>query len=237
MNLRFGGNSQIGTTRKSNQDSLFIGQNKTMCFSVVCDGVGGLENGEIASVETVFNLREWFINVAPQMMNFEEAYISLYNRVMETNNQILSKYNQNTVKTGTTVSAVLIYDNRFFIIHIGDSRIYKYAFDLTQITVDHTENSVRMIKGKESVKTVLSQCVGIKKEPNIYCAEGYVYRHEAFLLCTDGFYKRMEVHEIKKAIKKITRFTNIDKVCNKLALDVINRKEKDNLSIGIIKMC
>ena len=62
-----GGVSDIGNFRSNNEDSIFYAYKiiggVQICFAAVCDGVGGLKNGEIASQMIIKALEDWFGSV------------------------------------------------------------------------------------------------------------------------------------------------------------------------------
>ena len=63
MNFIISATTDIGTTKKTNQDSLSMKVIRTpagrMVFAVLCDGMGGLSSGEVASATVVKAFHEW----------------------------------------------------------------------------------------------------------------------------------------------------------------------------------
>ena len=63
MNFIVTGNTDIGLTKSTNQDSLFIRvfntQQGKMVLAVICDGMGGLQKGEVASASVIRAFEEW----------------------------------------------------------------------------------------------------------------------------------------------------------------------------------
>lgn len=46
---------------------------------------------------------------------------------------------KSTVYLGTTITAILLADNKFFVCHVGDTRLYKISEKgMVQLTNDHT---------------------------------------------------------------------------------------------------
>ena len=64
--------SDVGTTKAVNQDSLTVKVANTMngeaAFAVICDGMGGLEQGEVASTAVVRAYEQWFLKDLPQLL-------------------------------------------------------------------------------------------------------------------------------------------------------------------------
>ena len=65
--------TDIGTQKKSNQDSLLIQEANTATgttlLAVLCDGLGGLQKGEIASAEMIKAFSAWFQYQYPILLN------------------------------------------------------------------------------------------------------------------------------------------------------------------------
>ncbi|MFR5702151.1 MAG: PP2C family protein-serine/threonine phosphatase [Eubacterium ramulus] len=62
MNFLISANTDIGTLKKTNQDSVLIKDtylSGEMVFAVLCDGMGGLEKGEVASAAVVRAFEQW----------------------------------------------------------------------------------------------------------------------------------------------------------------------------------
>ena len=56
--------TDVGIKKETNQDSLFIKVANTeygeICFAVLCDGMGGLAKGELASATVLKQFGSWF---------------------------------------------------------------------------------------------------------------------------------------------------------------------------------
>ena len=72
MNFMIAANSDIGIKKSTNQDSLLIKVAQTnlgrVCLGLVCDGMGGLSNGELASATVVRAFESWFEYSLPEML-------------------------------------------------------------------------------------------------------------------------------------------------------------------------
>lgn len=105
-----------GATRPSNQDSFCarisnFGR-ETIAMLAVCDGVGGLQSGELASTGAVRCFEEWFEQQLPEIVQSgltADAVFFSWHRMLETLHTALCSYSVKTgIQLGTTVSALLL---------------------------------------------------------------------------------------------------------------------------------
>ena len=65
--LCVGCKTYIGNTRDENQDSIVLRalqqQQKYFVVAAVCDGIGGLEHGELASQIVIKQIEEWYLQI------------------------------------------------------------------------------------------------------------------------------------------------------------------------------
>ena len=73
MNFLTAFHTDVGTRKKTNQDSMIIMQAQTekgnVLFASVCDGMGGLAKGEVASAAMVNAFAGWFEKQLPALLN------------------------------------------------------------------------------------------------------------------------------------------------------------------------
>lgn len=237
-----------GIRKDINQDRLFARRIETaygtMAFAVICDGMGGLEKGEIASSALVQAFARWLENFCAEMSGMEIKDHVIRRQwtaiVEQVNSRILEYSRENGCKMGTTVTAMLITGQRYYILNIGDTRAYEISpYGMNQLTVDHTLIQREVEKGnltkeqaeRAPMKNVLTRCVGIEADvyPDLFFGdtkEGMIY-----LLCSDGFRHRISEAEVT------CRFRNRDagsgmKRCLELLIALgKQRGETDNISV------
>jgi protein phosphatase len=131
LSLRYAALTDVGRTRKHNQDSGYAGHN----LLVIADGMGGGPAGDVASATAVQTLRR--LDVPPEA-DLLETLAGAIHRANERLNEIIED-DPNTDGMGTTVTAALFDGERVGLAHLGDSRGYLYRDGhLTRITRDHT---------------------------------------------------------------------------------------------------
>lgn len=247
--------TDVGIKKKTNQDSLAIKivdtKDGMLAFGIVCDGMGGLSKGELASKEVILAFCDWFDNtLVTDVLNgtFDEnKLVTQWNDIVQTQNRRLGEYGaSNNLMLGTTLSAFLIHKNDYYIVHVGDSRIYCLTDRVNQLTNDQTFIAREIAAGRmtpEQAKTdprrsVLLQCVGASQVVEPEFTKGTVTPGAVYMLCSDGFRHQISEQEI---LEKIGPDAAVDEEkmkygCIYLTELVKNRKENDNISVALIKV-
>ncbi len=245
--------TDIGISKDTNQDSVLIKHAATekgeILMAIICDGMGGLSKGELASATVIRSFADWFDNELPfELKNVDLNVIGAKWSLMlkELNTQILEYSRDNGLEgVGTTFSGILFIDDKYVIGHVGDTRIYHIGAALTQITTDQTFIAREISRGTitpEQAKTdkrrnLLLQCVGASKvvEPDIMIGET---KKGAYMICSDGFRHEITEDEIYESLNPVN-LMNKDAMHNNakyLIEQVKRRDEKDNISVVLIKV-
>lgn len=255
MNYEFSLHSDVGIKKDTNQDSLCLKQAQTdkgnILLAIVCDGMGGLEKGEVASATLIKTFSEWFENELPYLLAKDNSFDEIryrWDRIIKEQNQIIGEYGrENHIALGTTISALLILeDGKYLIGHVGDSRIYRITNETSEvITLDQTvvANEVRHGRltpeqaERDPRRNVLLQCIGASKivEPDFIT--GQVNSNECYMLCSDGFRHVVTADEIKAAFAPSNNMNEMQMNKNIVKLIELNkaREETDNISVILIK--
>ncbi|MGZ4491739.1 MAG: PP2C family protein-serine/threonine phosphatase [Nocardioidaceae bacterium] len=124
--------SHVGLVRENNEDAGFSGP----YLQLVADGVGGCAAGEVASATAAY------VVSALTMMDRSPHLLELLDRAVETvQSQLRAGVTAEARRAGmgTTLTAILTDQDRFAMVHVGDSRAYLLRDgDLVQLTHDHT---------------------------------------------------------------------------------------------------
>lgn len=212
----------IQNQRIVNMDSLLLKERvifeNHICLAVVCDGVGSLQDGAFAASVTIHRLNEWFNSIN----NADNLGLLLRDKALKINEEIIDVAHARQIRTATTMSALLLYGEQYYLVHTGDSRIYSCENGaVTQLTQDQISSS-----GK------LTACLGHSSNTSLFCDEGFsAGKH--FLLCSDGLYKQMDPNYLQQKMRQLTR-RNIRKTIEALAQHVVQKGEKDNISIALV---
>lgn len=247
--------SDVGIKKYTNQDSLMIKVAETdygkVCFAVVCDGMGGLSKGELASASLIRIFSKWFEQEFPEML-YRGIHAEILKKnweqlVYEANFRIGSYSTQNQVKMGTTIVALLLVGNMYYVLNVGDSRAYELTDAVYQITRDQTVIQREMDLGRmtpdeakrDPRRNMLLQCVGASNviDPDFYLGE--VKNGSHFLLCSDGFRHVIGPEEILEKLGPAAVKTEQEMAENihfMIELDKY-RHEEDNISAVLIRVC
>jgi serine/threonine protein phosphatase PrpC len=243
--------TDIGTRKKTNEDSVLIIQAQTdrgpaMLVSV-CDGMGGLAKGEVASSAMVQALDKWFKTELPRLISegFSEEKLqqSWTELIVDINGRISDYGAELHVDLGTTVTAALIYDGHYYTLNVGDSRVYLLSDNIYQLTKDQTFVQQEMDAGRmtfeESLtdprRSVLLQCIGASRSVVPAFESGVVSPGSVFLVCCDGFRHVVAPSEFYEALGpgKLRDRKQAEQVLDELIRRNISRGEDDNISAAV----
>lgn len=242
--------SDCGFRHSVNQDSVLVRKLQSahdeMVFACICDGMGGLQYGELASATLVSCFDEWLDTDLPEILSRsdceEELRIQWQALIDRAGNLMRTFTMQTGVTLGTTLSALLLWQNRGFIANIGDTRVYKIGKNAQVLTRDHTFvreeiNAGRMTpeqaacSGKEHI---LTRCVGVREDANadFYRIPGK--KKSLFLLCSDGFRHKISPEEMHEQLSGKNTAADLEKAVRTLILHCRERGEKDDISVVTI---
>lgn len=246
--------TDVGIRKETNQDSLAIKIVNTkdgmVAFCIVCDGMGGLAKGEVASKEVILAFSDWFDNTLMDDIEAgsfaEDKLIDQWNNIIQNQNKRLGAYGEeNHLQLGTTVSAILFHKEQYYIVHVGDSRVYELTRSVKQLTSDQTFIAREIAAGRmteEQGKTdprrsVLLQCVGASPVVEPEFVKGDTKRDAVYMLCSDGFRHVISEDEIMEKIGPAVA-TDEEKMSYGgifLTELVKNRGERDNITVAMVR--
>ena len=243
--------TDVGMRKKVNQDSVFVEIADTnigpVLLAAVCDGMGGLAEGEVASAKMVYALEHWFENVLSValergMLSFENFCSGCDLLIHDTGELIMGEAAESS---GTTICLLFCAKGTYYTANVGDSRVYRIRDRIPfQLTKDQTVAQDAYERGKikkEEIehhpqRSVLLQCVGATDIVIPDYGRGQYDAGDVFLICSDGFRHRITEQEIadnltfpsppmesrlKDALERLTGWSMI-------------RGEKDNISSAAI---
>ncbi len=246
--------TDAGKVRKINQDAAMIKVAATkdygrIAFVALCDGMGGLSRGEVASCKAIRSLEGWFCEELPLMMGMSEDALwktieqSIRRLIVRMGADIKRYGKHRGISLGTTLTALLQIGRKYMTINIGDSRIYvvdrKQASTLTRdqsVVQDKLEKGLisRLEMDSDPERNVLMQCVGTSLEVEPEIRKGELSSDTTVLAASDGFWRTLSDEEIHQKLcpQMCVNAEDMLEECRKLSEMAMSRKEKDNISVA-----
>ena len=230
--------------REQNEDSLCIRQvtKGNICYllAVVCDGIGGLAEGENASsyvVNCMMDEMEHLLldnrgiagkNIAGVgIMDRKRIKRIFYRRIYRCHKILLEYGKERNIRLGTTISMIFIAGNRGYLFHVGDSSIFIGKQKLKRQTeIQHSDSGA------------LLQAIGVGKNPKPVFKIIHIKKEMVILIASDGFYKKSESKvSSSEWFKQLFADENVlgDKL-REVTSFVQEKGERDNISAILIKV-
>lgn len=237
MNLQVCVKTDIGLTRKNNEDQCFVDVKQGLF--IVADGMGGHAAGEIASriaMETVCQSLQTTGLVNPQQQ--------LRKSIKKANHAVEQVANDNKAwqGMGTTLTVLLLHQQQGFLAHVGDSRAYRLQGNqLEQLSADHSLVGEQLRQGLLSAEearastlgNILLQAIGITPNLDICQKQFPLAARERFLLCSDGLTDMITDAEIKQILQGTS---DLNLLCNELVDKAITAGGKDNITVIVVQV-
>ncbi|NLC87842.1 MAG: Stp1/IreP family PP2C-type Ser/Thr phosphatase [Clostridiaceae bacterium] len=207
--------SDIGKAREMNQDYYYISKDQDpIQIFILADGMGGYNGGEIASKLATSAALNYIQSNFETISKEKEDILKLVKSSMEYANMVVyekSNEDKNLEGMGTTLEVCLIYNNKVYIGHVGDSRVYRIRKDfIRKITHDHSYVEKLVKDGtitKEEAnhhpkKNMLMKALGCRAfvEPDV-TVKGFI-KDDTILMCSDGLTNMVDEKEIYELIKE-----------------------------------
>lgn len=243
--------TDIGISKNTNQDSVLVKHagtdNGEVLMAIVCDGMGGLAKGELASATVIRAFDRWFHEQLPyelENMDFQIIGQKWSLMLKELNEEILEYGKKIGSSLGTTFSGILMFRDQYVIVHVGDSRVYRVSSSLQQLTTDQTFVAREIRRGAmteaqakvDKRRNLLLQCVGASKSVEPEVVFGKVEKG-AYMLCSDGFRHEITPEEMIESLNPVNlRDEPIMKTNSRYLIELVkSRRERDNISVILIK--
>lgn len=223
----------IANKRSENQDVLWYGIYETPIsheqgiLALISDGMGGLDKGAVAS-QTVGNLFEDFFQNSRTLDDN-----TLVDLIQYAHEQVCS-----IGRAGATISLLRACKGKYFIAHLGDSRVYRIptqGSSAVQLTADHSAVAEALQKGIELTpkliqryKGKITRGLGMPATPNVDTYQGEYNSGDCFLLCSDGFWHNFDYND--SVLPELSQ-SGIEEATAR----AVEAGETDNISVLLIK--
>ena len=235
--------SDVGKVREMNQDYYYISNSlDEVQLYILADGMGGYNGGEIASKIAVETAKNYIENNFKEIEKDRDSIIQLLGSSMEYANMVVYEKSQEKPELhgmGTTLEICLIYNNKVYIGHIGDSRIYRIRKEfIRKLTQDHSYVQKLVKEGKitkeqaevHPQKNMLTRALGCNAfvEPDVM-VKGFL-KDDILVMCSDGLTNMVKTDIIYQEASK-----NIEQAPKELVRIANENGGKDNVTVVIIK--
>ena len=245
--ILFAAGTDRGQVRRSNQDSIHAALAPSGQATghghlfIVADGMGGHAGGDIASKLAKDSLRDYYYGTPMAAADdpapvLEEAFQLANRRILDEGQQ-----NPEYYRMGTTCTAAVVRDGRFWIAHVGDSRAYFYrGRELKQITRDHnlaedlrregtlSNDEAATHKGQH----ILTRALGTEKQANPEIAPPRaLHAGDKILLCSDGLIRVVSDDELAH----ILATEAVSAASERLIAEANRQGGPDNISVVLIE--
>ncbi|MEM4409778.1 MAG: protein phosphatase 2C domain-containing protein [Candidatus Caldarchaeum sp.] len=236
--------TDVGRMRSNNEDSYLaylppiqegdkLGLRAVM---IVADGMGGHALGELASQTAVKAFTERFFEaLARQPGKMEHA---LHNALDDANSAVYQLAQERAKgRPGTTLTALVLSDDSFYIAHVGDSRAYLFRDgQLRQLTTDHTWVAQEVAEGRlrpgeaqnSSFRNYLTLALGSKPTVEAEILAGGLKEGDLFLLCSDGLTVHLGDQELAALL---SRSPNLQETSSLMVTLANDRGGHDNVTV------
>lgn len=217
-----------GNVRGHNEDAIL--DNPDAGLWVVADGMGGHNNGAIASSMIVESLAGLKRNTSPSALlnDFED-------RLLEVNERLYrGSIDNQSGMCGSTLVALLAFERHCLSVWAGDSRAYRSREGaLEQVTRDHSEEQEMLDGGStEAVASnVITRAVGGGKELFLDIELRELRNHDRYLLCSDGLYRELSGADMAHHLTG----NDPEGACKALMKQVLSGKCSDNVSVIVVQ--
>lgn len=237
------GKSDIGLKRASNQDCFdYSNADENLIWAAVCDGMGGVNGGDIASNLAVKSIREVLVQNHTEDLLQDDIENLLKKAIQKANFEIftMAQNDNNLSGMGTTVVLVVAFYDKIHVAHVGDSRAYLISQNnIKQLTTDHSVVQEMINEGEitneeakcHPNKNIITRALGISKNVDIDYSVETKKSGDSIIICSDGLTNYLNQDEIWRFVKH--KMSN-SQLVEELISTANERGGNDNITVVIL---
>lgn len=223
--------SNVGP-RSNNEDAFYYEIKDNELLAVICDGLGGQANGELAAQTVIDELKQlplWSSAYIHHALN--QAHRKCLNKydgrattatvllLSDFENKIIT-HNKNNIKLAESQTIKI---RRGIVFHTGDTRLYLIKKNKT----------IKQITEDQGYGHILYHCIGGERPLNICSYEFEKEEKDIILMSSDGYHDYDNLLR-KNLVNLLLEFNNLENPANWL-LNKVKEKTQDNNTVVIIK--
>ncbi len=200
-------------------------------IAAVADGIGGAKGGRIAAETAVRGFLDGFCDL-PETMEVRRAAATV---ISSLNGWIFGqgKRDPELAGMGCTFTSVVLRGRIAHILHVGDSRAYRFAGNrLTLLTTDH----VREAESGGGRSNVLTRALGVETEVRLDYATQPMALHDRFLLCSDGVHAYLTPEAITEIMRARSAADDTARELVRAALDTGSNDNCTALVMDVVEL-
>lgn len=214
MHIQFSGLTDMGLTRRNNEDSYMVltGEGNTYVV-VLADGMGGHKRGELASSIAVRYIAERLSQEMRSSMTVEELSTLLRTIIEKANVKVHLKSLDDVSNEGmgTTVTVGIVRNDQLIVAHVGDCRAYQLHFgELLHLTIDHTLVQTMVERGELTPeqaihhprRNVVTRALGTPEYTSPDVAIFDISRGDRLLFSSDGLHDYVDEADIVRILRE-----------------------------------
>jgi serine/threonine protein phosphatase PrpC len=232
--------SDVGCVRKNNEDA--YGYDLVRSLFIVCDGVGGMNSGEVASDLTISTVLNVFAaseaEGSPLELRLNQAILAANLAVRQAAEHLEHK------GMSTTLVAAAIDQQKLLVGNVGDSRVYIIQNgQCMQLTVDHSYLNELIRSGAISVEdagkvdlrgmgSMITRAIGAAPlvEPDFFSVN--LNAGDMVLLASDGLSRYITQTDIVQGVSS----DDIQLSCERLIATAKDRGGADNITCMLLHL-
>lgn len=245
--VKVGAYTDTGKVRQINEDSYYVPEDleNGVPLFVVADGMGGHNAGEIASHEAVKEVVRIITKKFETTLRDDHSLMTLVKESIRNANKKIFQQSigdSGLDGMGTTLTVMLVCNEKMYIGHIGDSRVYVVRRGkITQLTKDHSYVEQLVNNGtitreqaaKHPHKNVITRALGIEERIEIDTHIRRLYKKDTIILCTDGLTNMVTDEQIKEVV---SQSDSCDIIAEDLVKQANNAGGEDNSTVVVIEV-
>jgi type VI secretion system protein ImpM len=166
-------------------------------FWAVADGMGGYQNGAVASAQVCDALESanWHGTMQEKIESCS-CVLREVNALLRTQ----SEQQQTQIASATTLVLLMLELNEWVCLWAGDSRLYRLrGTDLEQLSRDHSIGE-RHSDSAHADEYFVTGGIGVEDELKVEVLSGDLLAGDRFLLCSDGLYEGLDAAAITRCL-------------------------------------